>query len=223
MICIICCQINNCDLESDMNFIMEAFRVAARAFKEQNGSRVVMLIEDIHGLISAQVPNDLRRFLGQLLNMYNAGLVDVIFTVSDYNAVEMPKNSIDLCIALIHSPIYCLLVSGHSRLDSEFFPQIPDNTLVQELSVVGIKATQEQVQSVKTKSKSLQELLATTMALVWSRKDQDVVIPVFPELQSASYIVRHLGSHMADTTGCMQRIVIDGVDPQGNHLDLFIT
>lgn len=66
---------------------MSEFRTAARQFVAEHHKKVVLLIEDMQEPLSPIV----RAFLGDLLELHNDSLINVIFTISDYSMVSMLK------------------------------------------------------------------------------------------------------------------------------------
>jgi hypothetical protein len=71
---------------------MHMFKKAAEDFKQKHGKRVIILLEDIHGLeLDGSLPPVITSFLGDLMNLYLAGLVSVVFTVSDVRVIPVLK------------------------------------------------------------------------------------------------------------------------------------
>jgi hypothetical protein len=183
----------------DCNDVMREFRDAVSEFLKSEKKKVVVLVEDIHS-VQGPLPLTVREFLGKLVGLHNDGLVNVVFTVSDFSAVS-----------LLHS------VSGHSRLSASSFPAIDDETLVGELSALAVKATEEQKQAIKKAKmnhlESLKEIAQKAIAWSTTPEDKDV-IKVFPTKDEAKEIVAKLDSHMGDTTKCLRAVVEDGKSVQ---------
>lgn len=80
---------------------MSKFRVAAQEFLETTKTKVVVIVEDIHSipeLLSIEVCS----FLGKLVDLHNDGLINVVFTVSNFSTVS-----------LLHDGNYILLHCYH--------------------------------------------------------------------------------------------------------------
>jgi hypothetical protein len=183
----------------DCNDVMGEFRVAAREFLETTKTKVVVIVEDIHS-IPGPLSVEVRSFLGKLVDLHNDGLINVVFTVSDFSAVSLLRG-----------------VSGHSsRLSASPFPSIDDATLANLLQELAIKATVEQQEAIlntqMTHYERLKELAKKPLDWTWikqgpnTRKD---FILVFPK-EKAEKIVAKLNSHMGDTTKCLRAVVEDG-------------
>jgi len=155
------------------------FRAACKEFKEKHGLKPLVIVEDIHKQGSdgnLNKPADL--LCSTLVNMYNEGLINVIYTVSDFEAVSW-----------LHG------VSGHStRLRSQLFPPIEDADLMDQLRALYYTPTDQSAQ------------IGSDGQLVWGFiKDEDGALGLVSE-EDAQKLVDNIGSNLGDLTSTLNAI-----------------
>ena len=78
-----------------MDFVIETLAEAAK----ESPKKPVIIIEDIHSLkgmqtktgewIATTLPDNASILAGQLVNLYNKGIIHVVYTLSDYSGVTL--------------------------------------------------------------------------------------------------------------------------------------
>jgi len=105
-------------------FVEKIFRDAVKA----STVKPLLIVEDIHSVPQTDsektdsLTPQLRQLVGFFLELHRAGLINVVYTVSDFPATNLLSK-----------------VSGHSStLKVEHFPLIPDDVLTPQLARLAI-------------------------------------------------------------------------------------
>jgi len=94
--------------------LIRSLKDAGKKWKAETGQKMIFVIEDLH---SPHLQADAFQICGPLVELYDAGLANVIFTISDYSSLER-----------------FLKQSGHSsRLKYSLFPDMNDKELKEQL------------------------------------------------------------------------------------------
>jgi len=128
-------------------------------------------------------------FAGQLVDLYARGLVNVVYTVSDFSALSLLSS-----------------VSGHShRLKKAAFPSIPEEVLIEQLVKLASTKQQAQIDSERAKQTSSNSALFK----FFNRQEPlpDKYYFVLSQEAQAAKIVEHFGAHMGDILSCLRAVI----------------
>jgi len=179
------------DEKISFTFVEKIFRDAVKA----STVKPLLIVEDIHSVpqtdsekIDSLAPQ-LRQLVGFFLELHRAGLINVVYTVSDFPATNLLSK-----------------VSGHSStLKVEHFPLIPDDVLTPQLARLAIDKQIENINEdgKKDKLKYLLKFVTRSTANPGTnfvlRKDTE-----------AEYIVQRLGCHMGQIVACLRGVLESG-------------
>jgi len=174
------------DEKIDFSFVKKIFRDSL----QDSPSKPLVIVEDIHSVPYADsLAPPLYELVSFFLELHRAGLINVVYTVSDYQATNLLSK-----------------VSGHSStLKVEHFPLIPDDVLAPQLAQLAIDKQIEDIieDGKKNKLKYLLKFVTRSTA----NPDTNFVLRKDTE---AEYIVQHLGCHMGQIVACLRGVLESG-------------
>ena len=151
---------------------------------------MVLIVEDMHECLNVAQDDfapTLSTLLGLLVELYNAGNLNVCYTMSDFERTWLLRN-----------------LSGHSRLRCLPFPKISDADFIPLIRDLAFRKKSElEMQKVN---------FMREFFLGQDLPDKDF-FHFFKD--EAAYIVSRLNSHMGDTVACLQAIIEHNVPPKG--------
>jgi hypothetical protein len=86
----------------DLDVMLECLKLAAVAFRKETGQKLVVIIEDPHGSMDfnkegSPLSAGLDNLASRLVDFHNAGLISVIYTISDNRAEKVLRSGLFPC------------------------------------------------------------------------------------------------------------------------------